>query len=276
MRLLLTFLMMFPVFSSAQSTVAVADFRNQTSEFHMDNWERLIPQLLANELSTSQNMILVERNKLESVLQEQALSMTGLIDSSTAQEVGGLLGAQYIISGVLEKSNGDVLINCRILRVATGELKTEFVRAPDSDHLEEMIQILGNNVLHILAADRDYISKYELKKFPTSYFLGATAVLATGTLLAHLAYKDKYDAYQNTTRLTEFDNAYDQANSYYKTRNILAALTGVALAGTIYCWAQNLNPGVIEARDNSNRLSVIPALYYSQNGDWSAHVIISF
>ena len=276
MRILIILCLFFPAMIRAQSTVAVADFRNQTSEFHLDNWERLIPQLLTNELSASKNMILVERNRLESVLREQALSMTGLIDSSTAQAVGGLLGAQYIISGVIDKSDGDILINCRILRVATGELKTEFVRAPDSDHLEEMIRILGNNILHILAADRDYIEKYELKKYPASYFLGASAVLATGTLLAHLAYQDKSDKYQNTTRLSEFDNAYDQANTYYKTRNIFAALTGVALAGTVYCWVQNMNPAVIEARDNSRSISLVPILFYSQNGDWSANVVVWF
>lgn len=277
MRALCLLLILMPVILLAQSTVAIGDFRNQTSEFYLDNWENLIPGLLKNELSVSGKLVLVERERLESVLREQALSMTGLVDSSTAQQVGGLLGAQYIISGTIDNSDDEVMINCRILRVSSGELKTEYVRATDTDHLNEMIELLGNNILFTLAADREYQERVELKKYPTGYFLAASAVLGTGSLLAGAAYNSKLDDYHSNTKLTEFDNTYDQANQLYKTRNVLAALTAAALAGTLYCWWQNLNPGYIQARNNSRSgVQIVPVLYYSHNGNWSANVIIHF
>ncbi len=63
---------------------------------------------------------------------------------------------------------------------------------------------------------------------------------------------------------------------WYKTRNVLTILTGVAFAGTIYCWIKNMNPDVIAARENNSELSIVPGLNIDKDGNWRAHVAVHF
>jgi TolB-like protein len=271
--------LIFILFSSqatGQTTVAIADFENRSSEFYLDSWEKSVPDLLKSELSGESSILLVERQKLEAVLQEQALSMTGLIDSSTAQKVGDLLGAEYVVSGSIDKNADWIMINATITRVSNGETKVEFVRASNQDYLNQMTSLLADNIIHTLLGIGEYTEKIEIKKYPTIYFLGGTAVLGIGTILANQQYLKKRDEYYQNTSLSDFDAKYDEANKWHQTRNVLTVLTGVALAGTIYCWIKNMNPDVIAAREQNSQVKIIPGLQMDQEGNWSAYVAVRF
>ena len=131
---------------NAQVTVVVADFENNTGGFNLDYWEKAIPDFLTSELSKSDRIVIVERNKLDKVLEEQALVLSGVLDSSNVKQVGKLLNAQFIIQGTINQTNGKSRIDANIIKVKTGEVKNEKVIAPDDNHLEEMTQLLSNNI----------------------------------------------------------------------------------------------------------------------------------
>jgi len=71
--------------SAAISPDIALDDANIVSDFLIDN------------LLDSNYFMLVERDNLKAILDEQSLSMTGLVDSGTAVSVGKLAGAKYII-----------------------------------------------------------------------------------------------------------------------------------------------------------------------------------
>ena len=260
----------------SQVTVALADFKNQTGTFYLDSWEKSIPEFLKTELSSSKKIIVVERHQLEGVLKEQALSMTGLVDSSTAQKVGDLLGAQFIINGTINRSSNWLRIDAKIIRVSTGQVKSEAVRAKDDEHLNEMIQLLGNNIRNSLAGDVSRNDKIELKQYPTTYFLAATAGLTIGAAIANSAFKTRQEEYRDVTELSEFDEKYDAANNLNKTRVVLASLAGAALIGTVYCWIQNMSPDEVLAYNQSNQVSIIPNFAFDQKNRIQAGVTINF
>jgi TolB-like protein len=276
LNLFIIFYILFSSQAIGQTTVAIADFNNRSSEFYLDSWEKSVPDLLKSELSGESSILLVERRKLEAVLQEQALSMTGLIDSSTAQKVGDLLGAEYVVSGSIDKNADWIMINATITRVSNGETKVEFVRASNQDYLNQMTSLLADNIIHTLLGIGEYTEKIEIKKYPTTYFLAGTAVLGVGTILANQQYLIKRDEYYQNTSLSDFDAKYDEANKWHKTRNLLTVLTGVALTGTIYCWIKNMNPDVIAAREQNSQVRIIPGLQMDQEGNWSAYVAVHF
>jgi TolB-like protein len=250
----------------AKITIAIADFKNNTDSFYLDDWEKSIPEFLKSELSKSQNLVIVERRQLESVLKEQALSMTGLVDSSTAQQVGTLLGAEFVISGVVNQSGKWTRIDAKIIRVSSGHVKSEKVQAPDNEHLTEMVSLLGNNIIVMLSGKGTYVEKKTLTNYPTTYFLAASAGLAIGTLVVNNAYNKKREEYQNATELSEFDEAYDDANNLNKARTVLASLTGVAILGTIYCWIQNMSPAEILAFEDPMKPIFVPNVIYDGKG----------
>ena len=272
--LVMSFLIISSLYS--QMTVAIADFKNNTDSFYLDDWEKSVPEFLKSELSKSESIVIVERRQLEAVLKEQALSMTGLVDSSTAQQVGTLLGAEYVISGTINQSGEWTRIDAKIIRVSSGHVKGEKVQAPDDKHLTEMIRLLGNNIIVMLSGEGSYIEKETLIKYPTTYFLIASAGLAIGTLVVNNAYNNKREEYENATDLSQFDEAYDAANNLNKARIVLASLTGVAVIGTIYCWIQNMSPDQILAYDDPYKPKYVPNIFIDGKGGVYATLTIRF
>lgn len=259
-----------------QTTVAVGDFINNSDSFFLDSWEHAVPEFLKSELSESSGIVLVERRQLQSVLEEQALSMTGLVDSVTAQKVGKLLGAQFIITGSVNKIGEWIRIDARIVRVANGQSRSEKVRSKNDKYLNQMMEVLGNNIRFVLAGEGDYVKKREIGKWPTTYFAIGTGGLTLAAVLAHGAFQKKRDEYRQVSALDKFDGSYDDANKLYKTRNFLASLAAGALIGTIYCWIRNLSPQEVLVLNNEKVSSFYPTLVVDENGKVNAGVAFHF
>lgn len=264
--LLYLFLFLFPTvfFShlSAQVRVAIAEFNNESRAFYLDQWEKSIPDLLQEKLSRDGELIILERRKLRAVLDEKALSMAGLTDSTNIQEIGKLLDAEYVITGAIHKFRNRYRIDASIVKVNSAETRSEKVDSPDRDHLPQMIDLLANNILYDLTGRGKYKSRIRLNRAPTKYFLLGTVGLAVATGLVRTAYQKKLDEYHRNTQLDRFDELYRQANGSQKLSVGLAGLTGAALVGTIYCWIKNLSPREILA-ENSWHKSVLP--YFAAN-----------
>ena len=65
---------------------------------------------------------MVERGLLQQVLREHALTQTGIIDVTQAQEIGKAVGADAIITGSLSDIGNEIKANARLINVKTGTL----------------------------------------------------------------------------------------------------------------------------------------------------------
>jgi TolB-like protein len=83
---------------------------------------------LINSLVDQKRFRIVERNRLDAVLEEQKLSLTDLVDKSTALRLGKLVAAKSIVTGsIIETSNG-IEVVARMIDTETSEvLATEDV-----------------------------------------------------------------------------------------------------------------------------------------------------
>ena len=86
-------------FLTAEPTISVLYFDNLTEEEQYVHLKKALTEMLISDLHQLKGVTFVEREKLESVLQEMALGQSGFTDEATAPKVGELVGAQYIISG---------------------------------------------------------------------------------------------------------------------------------------------------------------------------------
>lgn len=98
-------------FASGKPTIAVSDFRNDTSAgWWYGGAGRDLAGMLTNELASTEKFRMVERDKLGAVLEEQDLAASGRVSKSTAAKVGKLTGAQYLVTGTVsayeEKTQG--------------------------------------------------------------------------------------------------------------------------------------------------------------------------
>ncbi|HYO76922.1 MAG TPA: CsgG/HfaB family protein [Thermoanaerobaculia bacterium] len=94
---------------AAKPTLGVAEFKNDTSAgWWSGGVGRELAGMLANELSGTGKFKVVEREKLDDVLEEQDLGDSGRISKSTGAKIGKLTGAQYIVVATLSAFESDV------------------------------------------------------------------------------------------------------------------------------------------------------------------------
>src|SRR5450432_2777580 len=82
--------------------VGVAEFTNQSAAAWWRGgvgWE--LSGMLSNELSSSGDFHVVERQKMQNVLEEQNLAASGRVASGTGAKIGKLTGAQYLVTGTV-------------------------------------------------------------------------------------------------------------------------------------------------------------------------------
>jgi TolB-like protein len=89
-------------------------------------------EVLAVALADQKNLVVVERQKLKSVLEEQKLGVSGLVDPATAAKVGRLLLAELVVAGSVVESAGK--LRC-----------TVYVIAVDGQRIVGSVQIDGTH-----------------------------------------------------------------------------------------------------------------------------------
>lgn len=94
--------------------VAVMNFSLVTGE--MTELGLYLSEKVTNSLFQYRDKFeVVERTRMESVLKEMELGLTGLIDDKTVQSLGKVLGADAIVIGTITDLEDEVDINLRML-----------------------------------------------------------------------------------------------------------------------------------------------------------------
>jgi TolB-like protein len=139
--------MVFSVAAVAQDTrpgVGILSFENGGSYGQeAEDFQALevgLQQMLIGDMAGNSGMRLVERGRLQELLQEQDLGAAGRVDANTAAQIGRLIGARYMIMGSFVDWYGDFRLDARVVDVETSEIiKTDRARGSR----EELFDILG-------------------------------------------------------------------------------------------------------------------------------------
>jgi curli biogenesis system outer membrane secretion channel CsgG len=109
--------------------IAVIDFTNK-SDFGDEKLGLAGADILTTELFKTGSFLVVERDQIKKVFQEQAMGMSGAVDPTTATQAGKLLGVSAIIVGSISqfgiqvKDQDYLLVKQRIMKAeATVEVR---------------------------------------------------------------------------------------------------------------------------------------------------------
>lgn len=83
------------------NTLAVSYFSNTTGQPTLDVLRKGLAYMLVTDLSKVKGLIVVERIKLQAVIEELGLGASGLVEPGTAPRVGRLLGARFFVGGAI-------------------------------------------------------------------------------------------------------------------------------------------------------------------------------
>lgn len=135
-------------------TVAVMDFQNLSQFSEHDYLQKAVPELLLTDLAISKKLALVERSRLQEVMAELKLSLTGAVDSATALKVGRLAGAGALILGSIIKAGDTFRIDVRLTEVATGRIiLAEKIQWSSEDDIINQVDLLAGRVIKKLTGE---------------------------------------------------------------------------------------------------------------------------
>ncbi|MFO7891141.1 MAG: CsgG/HfaB family protein [bacterium] len=200
---------------SAEVTLAVLDFENN-SIFNAENYDPLeagIAEMMISEFNTIESIKIVERQKLQVILDELKMSQSGL-GHNQSLEAGRIVGADYLVFGsFIVTMENKIRIDTRIVEVETGlTLKAEEITGK-TKKLLILIQKLGEKVLQ--GTDKKILENEKIT-FVKGQKLNIDAVI---WFSKGIAYRDieKYDqAKKCFTKALEIEPKYKQAKEEIK------------------------------------------------------------
>jgi len=137
------------VVDQAPKTMAVLPFENNSvtdPEKFAPLSKGLSAMLITDLKNSSTSLQLIERDKIQALLKEIALSQSGSVDQSTAVRAGKILGAQSIVFGSFMVLGNQVRMDARIIKVETSEVVMAESIAGDSGGIMNLAMDLAGKI----------------------------------------------------------------------------------------------------------------------------------
>ncbi|MFH1686367.1 MAG: CsgG/HfaB family protein [bacterium] len=192
-------------------TVAVMEFDNFSIGEYQEKLGPLgkgLADFFEHDFAKVSDVKVIERDKINFVLNELELQKSGAVDQSTAVQVGKILGAQFMIFGsITQLDDKQTRMVVRVVSVETSEIVASADKEgkPEYSKMEkELVEELAEK-MDIKLSDED---KSEIKEGGTES-LDATSLYAKG-----IEYMDRYDysrAYDFFKKAYEMDPLFAEA-----------------------------------------------------------------
>ena len=92
------------------------------------------------EITKLESMRVIERQKVNEILEEQGIASMDLMNITNAIEIGKLLAVNYILTGSIVESSKTVVIFGRIINVEPAEIESvALVIVPKNSNVEPLL-----------------------------------------------------------------------------------------------------------------------------------------
>ncbi len=149
----------------APPTYSVAVFPLETGEGLPKNLGADVAVLIGARLSSSPNLIVLERAQLDDILGEQGLSLTGAVSQEAAVKAGGLLGARVLVTGrIFKSSGGKVTYVVKVIGTETGRVYGETATGTDKDTETTSLQLAEKIASTVAERGETLVAKVETRE----------------------------------------------------------------------------------------------------------------
>jgi len=178
-----------------QNSIAVVNFKYMGKDDNLQPLQKGLADLLITDLSKVEKLTVIERLKMQALLSEMGLGMTGLVDARTAPRVGKLLGSAKLINGAYINLEKDQFrIDAGITETASGKFKASDV----TGKMNNFFKLEKDLVFNLIKTMGYKLSQQEIDNI---------RIVPTENLLAFMAYCNALDY---TDR-----GKYDEASQEY-------------------------------------------------------------
>lgn len=189
---------------SENLTLSVLYFQTVETESKYAYLNKALAEMLIGDLVGVDGLTLVEREQLEKVASEIALGQSGMIDETSAPEVGKMLGASCLITGTIIPNRKEVVVQYKILSVEKAQVVAGSSVTGRPDRIIGLKNDLSASVIDNLK-----------KRFPQ---LSLSSVPATGVDEQEISL-DRIEEYGKALELSD-------KGEYQKARDIINEMLG--------------------------------------------------
>lgn len=129
-------------------TTAIFDFQTSGVLDEKAGTEAAI--LLNAQLSTSPQLLLVERQELTKIQGERELGLSGAVTPASAAQIGQLTGAKVLITGRLFENSKKLYLVAKVMSTENGRVYGESITIPSLESLEEGVGALKTKLETLL------------------------------------------------------------------------------------------------------------------------------
>ncbi len=166
-------------------TVAVLSFESRLPD--APNLAVELSDMVAAVLSANDRVRLVDRESLNRTLEEQQLTLTGLVSAENGIEVGKLVGAKIIVSGRIFKIGQKTMLTAKLVGTETSRVKVLMARGDGKQGVDELVLDLADKIDAGLVKSGDkLVGSNVIKKDPLPEILKKLAEQKTSPVVAVL------------------------------------------------------------------------------------------
>ncbi len=110
-----------------------------------------VSDLLFAHLSQEGDVYLIDRENMGEILQEQGLSLSGMVNPSQAVQVGQLTGAKLLITGSVIEEGKTLYLVAKIIGTETSKLSGQSVKGSARDGLTPLVEQLSQKINTFIA-----------------------------------------------------------------------------------------------------------------------------
>ena len=121
-----------------KGTIAISGFSMKDGK--SSELTALLDEMAMVEITKIPTLTVIERDKMDMILDEHALSLSDLMDTGKAIDVGRLLTADHMLTGTVIEMPNSVVIFGRIINVETAEIESaDKVIVPKNREVEALL-----------------------------------------------------------------------------------------------------------------------------------------
>jgi TolB-like protein len=199
--------------------LGIFPFLVSTSDTNLAPLSRAVAELLATDLAQTNRLTVVERARVQFLLDELRLAASGAVDPATGSRAGRLVSAGRIVQGRVADSGTGLRLEALVVRVATGD------RAPpltEDGALEGLFDMQKQLALQIYSAAGVQLTDAERARVLLRHSDNLQALLAFGSGLLEDDGNRYRPAVSEFARALELDSGFELAR-FWRERSELKA-----------------------------------------------------
>lgn len=134
--------------SPSPNSIAVCYYKDLSSDGQFKYLQKALTEMIITDLSQVKTLTVVERIRLQYLLEEMEMGTTGIVDKTTAPRTGKLLGAEHLVIGTLE--TGSIVSRTGIASTSKKDVVAAFSLTEDHGDFFQLQKKIVHNILRII------------------------------------------------------------------------------------------------------------------------------